>query len=247
MKQRNQLLILPVLLFFVLLLFPVQGAGADTPQEEPLIPADAHAKAITALETLGLDRGAKSIDYKSLEILGIVTGIVSKSEKIKAALKDLGAQETDTEFRIELSGDILFDFDKWDIRPQAQKTLLKVGEIVNSSGSSHVTITGHTDAKGTEQYNRRLSEKRADSVKNWLVQKGAVKGEIIETIGLGETQPAAPNTNTDGSDNPEGRQKNRRVEISVKKIINKASQGNYPDKHRETRRGVVKIGLTFFL
>ncbi len=223
MTQRNQLFILPGLLLFAFLLLPVPGVAVeaatavDTPLEETLIPPGAHEKAIKALAVLGPDRGAKGIDYKSLKILGIVTGIVSKSEKIKAALNDLGAQETATEFRIQLSGDILFDFDKWDIRPEAEKTLLKVGELVNASGSSQVTITGHTDAKGAGQYNQRVSEKRAASVKNWLVQKSAVNGGILKTSGLGESQPAAPNINTDGSDNPEGRQKNRRVEITVQK------------------------------
>lgn len=58
-----------------------------------------------------------------VSILGITRGIEAKSEKIKATLDDLRAKETETEYQIELSGDVLFDFDKWDIRPEAEEML----------------------------------------------------------------------------------------------------------------------------
>ncbi len=78
-------------------------------------------------------------------------------------------------------------------------------------------ISGHTDSKGSEEYNQKLSEKRAESVKKWLIENAGVNPKIIEISGYGESRPVAPNTNPDGSDNPEGRQKNRRVEIVIKK------------------------------
>ncbi len=74
-------------------------------------------------------------------------------------------------------------------------------------------IEGHTDGKGTHPYNMKLSENRADAVKNWLVQNASISGSRITTQGWGETKPVAPNKKPDGSDDPEGRQKNRRVEI----------------------------------
>ena len=74
-------------------------------------------------------------------------------------------------------------------------------------------IEGHTDGKGTHPYNMKLSENRAESVKTWLVQNSSVAGSRITTQGWGETKPVAPNKKPDGSDDPEGRQKNRRVEI----------------------------------
>jgi outer membrane protein OmpA-like peptidoglycan-associated protein len=72
------------------------------------------------------------------------------------------------------------------------------------------------DSKGSHDYNVKLSQRRAETVKDWLVQNGAIAGALT-TKGFAETQPAAPNQNPDGSDSPEGRQKNRRVEIIVKK------------------------------
>jgi outer membrane protein OmpA-like peptidoglycan-associated protein len=199
---------------FILLLMAAFAFAIASTEEEPVIPPGAHEKAVQAVKALGPTRGA-------IKILGIVKGINSKSETITAALKVLGARETETEFKIELSGDILFDFDKWTIRPEAEETLKKVGDVIRGSGSSQVMISGHTDAKGSDQYNQTLSRKRAESVKNWLIKNANADAKIIKTVGYGKTKPVAANTKPDGSDNPEGRQKNRRVEISVKKNKNR--------------------------
>lgn len=191
---------------------------ADQEKEAVVIPPEAHKKAIQALKALGPTRGAKKIDYHMANIMGIAArGIEARSEKIKAALKDLGAKVTQTEVHIDLPGDVLFDFDKWDIRSDAVKTLEKVGEIIKAYKSPGVTIAGHTDSKGSEDYNQKLSEKRAVSVKNWLVKNAGINADIIKTVGYGEAKPVAPNSKNDGSDNPKGRQKNRRVEILIKK------------------------------
>ena len=128
----------------------------------------------------------------------------------------MAIKETATEVRIELSGDILFDFDKATLRPAATPVLERVAEVIHKYGKPTVRIEGHTDSKGDHEYNVKLSERRAETVKNWLVKNGAVGGSLV-TKGFAETQPVAPNQNPDGSDNPEGRQKNRRVEIIVKK------------------------------
>ena len=78
-------------------------------------------------------------------------------------------------------------------------------------------IEGHTDAKGADAYNQTLSEQRAASVKQWLVTNAQISGATITTRGLGKSKPVAHNTKPDGSDDPEGRAKNRRVQIIVKK------------------------------
>jgi outer membrane protein OmpA-like peptidoglycan-associated protein len=80
-----------------------------------------------------------------------------------------------------------------------------------------VLIEGHTDSKGSPDLNLELSKRRAEAVKDWLVKKKRIPKSIITTRGFGETKPVAPNTNPDGSDNPQGRQQNRRVEITVEK------------------------------
>ncbi len=86
-----------------------------------------------------------------------------------------------------------------------------------AKGKGAVTIEGHTDAKGSETYNQKLSERRAESVKNWLVAREGLRDVSFTTRGLGATKPVAPNRKPDGNDDPKGRQKNRRVEIVVKK------------------------------
>ena len=79
-----------------------------------------------------------------------------------------------------------------------------------------VRIEGHTDAKGAKAYNHALSLKRASSVEAWL-KKNGLKGVTFETRGYGDTQPVAPNAKPDGTDDPAGRARNRRVEIVMRK------------------------------
>jgi outer membrane protein OmpA-like peptidoglycan-associated protein len=76
-------------------------------------------------------------------------------------------------------------------------------------------VEGHTDAKGAEQYNQELSVRRATSVRDWLVRSAGLRAGSVTAVGFGETRPVAPNAKADGSDDPEGRQRNRRVEIVV--------------------------------
>jgi len=160
----------------------------------------------------------------SLDVIGAqenvemrVLDLIFRVENLKGATQELEVKETETEIRIELSGDILFDFDKWNIRPAAEPVLQKVADVIKQYSNATVLIEGYTDSKGSDSYNLRLSDRRAVSVKDWLVKKGGVSNKKMTTKGWGEAKPVAPNTNPDGSDNPEGRQKNRRVEITVKK------------------------------
>ena len=87
--------------------------------------------------------------------------------------------------------------------------------LIQAKGT--VRIAGHTDAKGDASYNQKLSERRANAVKDWFVTKEGLQNVTFVTEGFGKQQPVAPNTKPDGSDDPEGRQKNRRVEITIKK------------------------------
>jgi outer membrane protein OmpA-like peptidoglycan-associated protein len=146
---------------------------------------------------------------KVLDIVGVTRGI-------EAVLRDLHAKVTDREIRIELSADVLFDFDKADLRPVATETLQKVAEVLRAHAASPVLIEGHTDGKGTDAYNQPLSERRAKAVRDWLVKNGGASAAHITAKGWGKTKPIVPNTRPDGSDDPDGRQKNRRVEITVR-------------------------------
>ena len=153
---------------------------------------------------------------KVLDVRGVTLDITGITRGIEGALKDLDAKVTEQEIRIELSADVLFDFDKHDLRPEASTSLEKVAEVLRASPDAPVTIEGHTDGKGTDAYNQPLSERRAQAVKAWLVSKGGASGAKIATKGWGKSKPMVPNTRPDGSDDPEARKKNRRVEITVK-------------------------------
>jgi outer membrane protein OmpA-like peptidoglycan-associated protein len=148
-------------------------------------------------------------------LVGIASEVSGKSEALNAALADLGATATPMEIRIELSSDVLFDFDKATLLPKAIPTLEKVATVLGSYPNAECTVEGHTDALGNPQYNQKLSERRADSVKTWLTAHGVNARFSIR--GYGKTKPVAPNTLPNGKDNPGGRAKNRRVEIVVKK------------------------------
>jgi len=79
-----------------------------------------------------------------------------------------------------------------------------------------LSCDGRSDATGDDAYNQRLSERRAESVRQWFARNGLADLRF-SSRGLGETRPVAPNTKPDGADDPEGRQKNRRVEIVIGK------------------------------
>ncbi len=113
---------------------------------------------------------------------GKILDLVYTVQDLKGTTQNLQVKETKTEVKIELPGDILFDFDKWDIRPDAEPTLQKVADIINQYPKSRILVEGHTDSKGTHPYNVRLSQKRADSVKDWLVEKGGIGASRISTI-----------------------------------------------------------------
>ncbi len=145
------------------------------------------------------------------------TAVAGAVVGLDAALKDLAAKVTETEIRIDLSADVLFDFDKADIKKEAEPSLQKLATVIKANPGAKVAIEGHTDGKGADAYNQALSEQRAASVKQWLVANADANGANIATRGWGKTKPVAHNTKPDGSDDPEGRAKNRRVEIVVRK------------------------------
>ncbi len=110
---------------------------------------------------------------------------------------------------------MLFDFDRAEIRPDAAQALTEVAHSLEQRYPGAASrIEGHSDSKGSDSYNRKLSERRAGSVQKWLLAQGLLKGHSLEVVGRGDSQPVAPNQRN-GQDNPQGRQQNRRVELSV--------------------------------
>ncbi len=107
---------------------------------------------------------------------------------------------------------LYFEFDEDDMNPRARRQLEIVSMILKSDTSKKITLSGHTDALGTETYNNSLSARRAEVVREFLAQSGVDASQII-TIAKGASQPRRPNVTETGQDDPEGRQANRRTEV----------------------------------
>lgn len=136
-------------------------------------------------------------------------------------------------YDIILPTDVLFDFDKAELRPEAGALLAKVKAHLDEHGSDQIHVRGYTDAKGSDRYNLTLSINRATAVCRWLKANGHT---FTNCIGRGEGDPVAPNAKPDGSDDPAGRQRNRRVTISVVKYPDtKAMIENARRQAREAR------------
>lgn len=165
----------------------------------------------TAVRAQG--RKSSSIEIAPPKILDIAFHIEDMGGKVQ----NLDIKETPTEVRIELAADVLFDFDKADLLPKAQQTLSQAADIIRDKAKGKVLINGYTDAKGSDAHNQPLSERRAAAVEAWFKSSGNLKNVSFATQGFGSKNPVAPNAKPDGSDDPDGRKKNRRVEIIIQK------------------------------
>jgi outer membrane protein OmpA-like peptidoglycan-associated protein len=185
------------------------ATAADPYAAGPWDPAT-EAAAEAAVARLGSRR---AIDVKAtiVQVVGLTSGITANVQQVRRAMQDLGATETDLEVHVELPADVLFDFDKADIRPDAASALAKVATIIRAYPSGTVTLEGHTDAKGDDAYNQRLSDQRAGSVGRWLTERERIDAAKLTARGWGERKPVASN------DTEQGRQKNRRVEVVIRK------------------------------
>jgi outer membrane protein OmpA-like peptidoglycan-associated protein len=214
MSGRRPLRFRPTGLLF---LAALSAGAADKPYAAgPWDPAT-EAAAEAAAARLGARR-AVEVSPTVLAVVGLTigvtgggTGVVATVQQVRQAMQDLGAKETDIEVHVELPADVLFDFDKADIRADAAAALANVATIIRAYPAGSVTLEGHTDAKGDHAYNQRLSERRAASVRTWLVEKERIDGAKLTARGWGESRPVASN------DTDPGRQKNRRVEVVIRK------------------------------
>src|SRR5213593_2990079 len=115
----------------------------------------------------------------------------------------------ENEIAVQLTNDILFDFNSAALRTESQQTLRDLASNFQRYPDETVSVEGHTDNVGSGEYNQNLSERRAYSVKDYLVTEGVASSRVT-AVGYGETRPKASN------DTAEGRQLNRRVEIHIK-------------------------------
>lgn len=130
-----------------------------------------------------------------------------------ALIAQLGALELDDRIELSLGSDVLFEFNSAAIQDAARERLATLGELIRQRGRGQVLVVGHTDAIGDETANLALSRRRAQAVADWLQQHAHVEPARLRLEGRGERQPVAANTRPDGSDDPDGRARNRRVDI----------------------------------
>jgi len=112
---------------------------------------------------------------------------------------------------------IFFDFDKATLRALSNVELKNLVRLLKSNPNMKIEISGYTDSKGDDVYNQKLSEERAQAVVNRLTENG-INMDRMKAKGYGKTKPAAANKKANGTDNPEGRQLNRRVELKITEI-----------------------------
>jgi peptidoglycan-associated lipoprotein len=148
----------------------------------------------------------KSVPLESLKEL--VTNITLDTVLV------LDRLEKNIVFRLN---NIYFDLDKSDIKPASAAELDKLVELLEDNPEIKIEMSSHTDSIASDQYNIGLSQRRAESTVNYLIKKGIDEQRLVAK-GYGESKPIARNTNPDGTDNPDGRQRNRRTEFKILEI-----------------------------
>jgi outer membrane protein OmpA-like peptidoglycan-associated protein len=137
----------------------------------------------------------------------------ARGQNLTTLQHDLGAVRTEEGTAVNLSGDVLFDFDRTRLRPDALRSLAELSVLINRTQPRQLRIVGYTDSIGLPQYNLDLSARRARNVEQWLRSDGQIRVASLDVQGRGAARPVAPNTLPDGQDNPSGREQNRRVEV----------------------------------
>jgi outer membrane protein OmpA-like peptidoglycan-associated protein len=133
------------------------------------------------------------------------------SREVLESRSNLTVTEDANQIRVNVGAQVLFDTGKYALRPEATELLGKVATLVRSYPGLPISIEGHTDSVGSTESNQTLSENRAHAVVEWLTKNSAVPAGCLSAKGFGETKPVATN------DTPEGRQMNRRVEVTIQK------------------------------
>lgn len=171
---------------------PSAGDGAGSPGAST--PAPASSSTSEGLES--------SVSTRS--------GTVTSSVEVRVAeiISDYHGVATEAGTTLTVPSEVLFDFDEATLRPDARARLDEIVEVVGYFAQAPVEVVGHTDSQGEPAYNQDLSTRRADAVATHLVDAG-VDTARLSVEGRGETEPDRPN------DTEEGRQANRRVEITI--------------------------------
>ena len=169
---------------------------------------------------VGLASGDDAVERRQRALIGAGVGALAggaignymdrQEAELRAELQGTGVSVTRIGDNITLNmpGNITFATDSSDLSPAFFDVLNSVGTVLEEFDQTVVEVAGHTDSTGSHAYNQSLSERRSASVASYLRSRGVISERMI-TIGMGETYPIADNSTT------EGRQANRRVEITM--------------------------------
>lgn len=202
---KNLIFAMPVAAFLIM------GCNATKSQKGAVIGGTAGAVGGTIIgkaagnKTLGTIIGA-AVGGTAGAIIG--RDMDKQAEDIKTAVPNANVERVDEGIRVEFNEKILFEFSKADLGAAARKSLNDLVTILNKYPNTNIEVQGHTDSRGTDEYNMGLSERRAQSVANYLISQG-IATDRITTKGFGESAPAYTN------DTQEGMAQNRRVEFLI--------------------------------
>ncbi|WP_103029275.1 OmpA family protein [Salinibacter altiplanensis] len=132
----------------------------------------------------------------------------TKAEELDKELENADVERVGEGIKVTFDSGLLFDFDSSALRDEARRNLTEFAESMAEFEETNILVVGHTDAQGAEDYNRELSNRRAESATSYLGTLG-VAANRLTSVGRGETEPVASN------ETEEGRQQNRRVEVAV--------------------------------
>lgn len=167
--------------------------------------------------TVRLSKGFHSVEVQYFQgpryQVALVLSLVKNGKEVPFDIREFAPakfEENSCETKITMGSGILFDFNSYQLKPDAIKFLDTIYSVLSGMDYRKIVVEGHTDNIGSPEYNLKLSKERAQAVANYLIAKGIPK-EKIAVIGYGKSKPLYPN------DTEEHRAKNRRVEIKVLK------------------------------
>ncbi|MCB0569910.1 MAG: OmpA family protein [Phaeodactylibacter sp.] len=215
----------PIFLLIGLALILASGCNASRTVKGGAIGAAAGGAAGAAI-------GSKKGKTAEGAIIGAVIGgtagaligryMDKQAEEIRRDMKGATVTRVGEGILITFDSGLLFDVDSYNLRSTTRDNLNELARILNKYDDTDILIEGHTDSSGSEEHNQTLSDKRAQSVANYLIRQAVNKDRAI-TMGYGESQPITDN------DTASGRQKNRRVEVAIfanKKLKRAAKRGD---------------------
>jgi len=210
-----------ILLLCMIFALALSGCATDTQQKKGRVVGAALGTVVGAGVgyAIGGGKGA-AIGAGSGLLVGGLTGdrigkyMDNQEAEMRQALAEVESASIQREqdiLAITFKSDFSFGFDSAIIKPGAEDEIARVAEVLIKYPQTNISIEGHTDSKGAEEYNMNLSTRRAEAVKNSLIGRG-LSSSRLQTIGFGESKPVATN------DTEAGRQQNRRVRIVIAPI-----------------------------